>query len=234
MLAGPRWRGDRYRAVRSVNIAPAISGAALSGYAQAVPSWLRATLRFLNADLGYYVPNPFQSPPRIIYLSDGGHSDNLGLYALIRRECQQVIAVDAEYEPNATGGKESKYEFEGYRKLVKAIEGERIAMVTLRDGFDIAKFQSAEPFFEGELKYTGSGQTGTLLYIKLAFDRAHTEQVPADVREYAATQHPRFPHDPTTSQSYAPEQFRAYQKLGHYITCRATARSALRTASCSP
>ena len=32
---------------------------------------------------------------KYVYLSDGGHFDNLGIYELIRRRCRFVIASDA-------------------------------------------------------------------------------------------------------------------------------------------
>src|SRR5262249_61628658 len=31
-----------------------------------------------------------------VYLTDGGHIDNLGVYELLRRRCRFIIAVDAE------------------------------------------------------------------------------------------------------------------------------------------
>ena len=34
-----------------------------------------------------------------IFLTDGGHIDNLGIYELLRRRCQLIIAVDAEADP---------------------------------------------------------------------------------------------------------------------------------------
>jgi hypothetical protein len=48
------------------------------------------------------------------FLSDGGHSENLGAFSLIRRHCKDIIIVDAEEDKN--------YVFEGYiilRSLVK-------------------------------------------------------------------------------------------------------------------
>ncbi len=56
-----------------------------------------------------------------IYLSDGGHQENLGVYPLIRRQCQNIIIVDAEYDSN--------YEFGAYFKLKHAVEQEmRVTM----------------------------------------------------------------------------------------------------------
>ena len=31
-----------------------------------------------------------------MYLTDGGHIENLGVYELLRRHCRVIIAVDAE------------------------------------------------------------------------------------------------------------------------------------------
>ena len=31
-----------------------------------------------------------------VYLTDGGHIENLGIYELLRRRCRVIIAVDAE------------------------------------------------------------------------------------------------------------------------------------------
>jgi hypothetical protein len=31
-----------------------------------------------------------------VYLTDGGHIENLGIYELLRRRCRLIIAVDAE------------------------------------------------------------------------------------------------------------------------------------------
>ena len=36
----------------------------------------------------------------LVYLTDGGHIENLGIYELLRRRCQLVIAVDAEADPD--------------------------------------------------------------------------------------------------------------------------------------
>ena len=48
-----------------------------------------------------------------LYLSDGGHSENLAAFPLVRRVCENIILVDAEYDPN--------YTFEAYFKLKEAL-----------------------------------------------------------------------------------------------------------------
>ena len=51
-----------------------------------------------------------------IYLSDGGHSENLAAFPLVRRLCENIILVDAEYDP--------QYTFEAYFKLKDALARE--------------------------------------------------------------------------------------------------------------
>jgi len=39
-----------------------------------------------------------------VYLSDGGHFENLGIYELVRRRCARIICVDAGADPRRTFG----------------------------------------------------------------------------------------------------------------------------------
>jgi hypothetical protein len=45
-----------------------------------------------------------------VYLTDGGHIENLGLYELLRRRCKLIIAVDAEADPEMSFGSLVKLE----------------------------------------------------------------------------------------------------------------------------
>jgi len=49
-----------------------------------------------------------------VYLSDGGHFDNLGVYELIRRRCKYIIVSDAGADP--------KYQFRDLTDLVQKIQ----------------------------------------------------------------------------------------------------------------
>ncbi len=103
---------------------------------------LRQIATAFNLDLGRYIPNPrlkrsakqiahwvsplahlFGRPHYArdadgthIYLSDGGHSENLGAFSLVRRLCREIIIVDAEED---TG-----YGYDAYFKLKGALERE--------------------------------------------------------------------------------------------------------------
>ena len=215
----------RQKTVESVNIAPAISGAAISGYAQQGSSpwsrWLLRALRIANIDLGYFVPNVFAPRPRSIYLSDGGHSDNLGLYALIRRKCERVLAVDAEEEKGAGKG---EYEFLALTKLQKALDLEGIGQIKMDGAFTPKSFEPAKPLLTGTVNYRDQNVSpAALVYVKLALDRRAMSRLPQAVRDYASDEHLRFPHDPTVEQQYTEDRFIAYRELGWYVTCNARA-----------
>ena len=98
----------------------AISGAAFSSNMGAnTIKPLIATLAMLNIRLGYWLRNPrklgasaawgafsnfyflemfgmLNEKRHSVYLSDGGHIENLGIYELLRRRCKVIIALDAE------------------------------------------------------------------------------------------------------------------------------------------
>ena len=108
--------------------AMAISGAAASANMGAnTIKPLIMTLALLNVRLGFWLPNPrvvaasktrsyikqffdqfyfyyelrgeLNEERDIVYVTDGGHVENLGVYELLRRRCRLIIAVDAEADP---------------------------------------------------------------------------------------------------------------------------------------
>lgn len=124
------------------NRAIAVSGAAADSSQSSTPAE-RVLNSGFNLDLGYHIPNYGRGSPFFdylipfpfylwfgnsqadargtdIYLTDGGHSDNLAAYSLIRRGCHNIVIVDAEHDPN--------YEFESYRRLKTAVR-EELGMV---------------------------------------------------------------------------------------------------------
>jgi hypothetical protein len=120
----------------------AFSGAALDFNKQTNHPSSRQMATALNVDLGRYIPNPRlkRSAAQIahwisplthlagrphyardadgthIYLSDGGHSENLGVFSLVRRLCREIIIVDAEEDPG--------YGYDAYFRLKGALERE--------------------------------------------------------------------------------------------------------------
>jgi hypothetical protein len=131
--------GSSDRLTHDLATVAAISGAAMDNQTELNGNGARILWSLLNMDLGHYIDNPnsdyanlsyqgflpmglyYLSPAYQrdrrgfrIYLTDGGHSDNLAAYALVRRICKNITIVDAEHDPS--------YEFEGYFKLKQGLK----------------------------------------------------------------------------------------------------------------
>jgi hypothetical protein len=139
-----------------------------------------------------------------VYLSDGGHFENLGLYEMVRRRCRFVLALDSGCDPDFT-----------YDDLGNAIRKIRIDLGIPID-FDDAQ---SRPLKErrkrcavGTIRYSavdGPGTDGRLIYLKPML--LGTE--PPDVASYAAA-HPAFPHQTTAEQWFDESQTESYRSLG--------------------
>jgi len=193
-----------------------------------------------NTDLGYYISNPhpeagksFRSWKRAlplpfylaipnyrdkvgtdIYLTDGGHSDNLATYSLVRRMCGEIIVVDAEHDPG--------FEFGGLKRLKKRLFAE------MGVGFDIPEtLDPAHPVRTGMIGSFPVQYPNELInrkiavhYIKLSIDESRLNQYSPAVREYYerhgrnGDRDNRFPQQSTSDLNYNTGQFLAYRDLG--------------------
>ncbi len=214
----------------------AISGAAASANmgSNTVRS-LTPTLAFLNVRLGYWLSNPrsptnswgtgfFKRPleklyllreilglldekSSKVYLTDGGHIENLGVYELLKRGCQLIVAVDAEADPAMA-----------FPSLLKL---ERYARIDLGVTIDLPweriarnNASSASHAVAGTIRYPG-GVKGVMIYIKASLS--------GDERDYVTdyhARHPAFPHEATSDQFFTEEQFEVYRSLGFHATDR--------------
>jgi hypothetical protein len=149
-----------------------------------------------------------------IYLSDGGHFDNLGLYEMVRRRCRCIVVVDAGCDP------EMKFEDLGnavrksYIDFGVSIDFRKIE-IQARQNPPVAgaRFGLAAISYPRSSQDGSRPRTGWLLYIKPTY-YCTTEGV--DVRGYASD-HPTFPHESTTDQWFSESQLEAYRALGAHI-----------------
>lgn len=223
----------------TLGTAMAISGAAASpnmGY-HSSPT-LTFLLTLFNARLGWWLGNPgkagdetcMDESPKdalsalfseafgrtdrnhpYVYVSDGGHFENLGLYEMVRRRCSLIVVVDAGADPLC-----------GFQDLSSAIRKVRsdfgipIEIPPHDDRFifsRVAATKDARVALIGSIRYDvadGDVQPGTLVYIKPAF---YDQSEPLDVVNYAAA-HPEFPHESTADQFFSESQFESYRALG--------------------
>ena len=246
-----RYGGDRGI---SVGTAMAISGAAASpnmGYhSSPVVAFL---LTLFNARLGWWLGNPgpagqetfhdyyVRRPVRwllrelrgktdrtaeYVYLSDGGHFENLGLYEAIRRRCRYVVVSDVGCDPEAT--------FEDLGNAIRKIRIDMGIAIDFQNGLPIySRAQAAEKDFPATdarhyalatIRYSevDSGPDGPrvpdgiLLYLKPAV----YGREPVDVRNYA-TKHRDFPHETTADQWFSEPQLESYRALGLHVVDKA-------------
>jgi predicted acylesterase/phospholipase RssA len=220
--------------------AMAISGAAFSssmGAATIKP--LTPTLAILNIRSGYWLRNPrflnkrkgnffanfyfigemlgsLDENKKSVYLTDGGHIDNLGLYELLRRRCHVIIAVDAEQDAQM-----SFNSFINLQRYARIDLGIRIELPwqtihdTTQKAGEVLDAGQRTPHQGphcaiGEIQYPG-GQYGVLIYIKSSLTGDENDYI-RHYREH----YPMFPHESTLDQFFTEEQFEVYRALGFH------------------
>jgi hypothetical protein len=244
----------------SLGTAVAVSGAAASpnmGYHSSPLVTFLLTL--FNVRLGWWLGNPgpagggtFNKPgpglafrPIIaemlgltddrnpyVYLSDGGHFENLGLYEMVLRRCRFIVCSDGSADPT--------YNFEGLGNAISKvrvdlgvpIKFDRVFIFP--KGYELAKDLGEERWYcaigrvcyscvdvvdsppagaeDGEEgKPAPSVPDGLILYIKATLTGGESK----DIYNYASA-HKDFPHESTGDQMYSEEQFESYRELGSH------------------
>jgi len=151
-----------------------------------------------------------------VYLSDGGHFENLGLYEMVRRRCRFIVVSDA--------GADKDFQFEDLGNAVRKIWidlGIRVHFTGLnalrnRARKNVDYGPGLPPYHAvGTIDYPaadgGESECGTILYLKPCFHRNRIVNV--GVRNYAAL-NPDFPHESTADQFFSESQFESYRALG--------------------
>jgi hypothetical protein len=218
----------------NLGLAMAISGAAASpnmGYHSSAPVAILMTV--FNVRLGQWLGNPRnretsgRATPRMglwclvnelfggtnddaayVYLSDGGHFENMGLYELVKRRCGLIILCDAEVDPN--------YTFEGLGNAIRKCRidlGIDIDLDTSAIVPDKTSGQSTQHYAVGTIHYAYAdikAPMGTIIYFKASL--AGNEST--DVKNYKKA-HDAFPHESTVDQWFSESQFESYRQLGY-------------------
>lgn len=210
--------------------------------------WIRSPgtlvpLRWLSALSWRFLPKPLMLTSEASavffggdrpwwYLSDGGHFENTGVYALIKRELDFIILSDASCDP--------RYEFGDVENLVRKARidfGAEIDFYTRDEASqlftsdcegltvlspeDVANNHSCRGVLLARIRYRerlavqSDGQRvpvrpeGTLLVVKPNLHNA----LDVDVLAYAQ-KHEDFPHESTGDQSFDEAQWESYHRLG--------------------
>lgn len=157
-----------------------------------------------------------------VYLSDGGHFDNLGLYEMVGRGCRFILVVDA-------AGDDSNLAV-ALRKI-RIDLGVEITMHGLGGlSHDKADRKATARWAWGEVDYSNlawrrcnpsnnrvaddnnaKDNKGILLCVRPVLLKDGGES--ADVRDYAA-QNVEFPYESILDQQFEESQFESYRRLG--------------------
>jgi hypothetical protein len=143
---------------------------------------------------------------KFLYVTDGGHVENLGLYELLRRRCRTIVCLDA------AGGSTTRLSTLGEAVALAPRVGACIE-IDPHDLIEVEDGCNRRNHVVGRIRYDGENEpSGWLIYGKALV----TSECPWDVRAYAAKDE-RFPVHPTGDQAYGGETFDAYQALGHHV-----------------
>jgi hypothetical protein len=144
---------------------------------------------------------------RWLYVTDGGHYENLGLVEALRRGPDHLIVVDASGE--APG------EFTALGQAISLARSELGVQISI-DPSDLkpdpVSHQCKAPYVKGTFTYPEK-QTADhhLFYLKLAVPT----DAPWDIIAYQQ-KHGTFPTDSTLQQLYDDQEFEAYRELGYH------------------
>ncbi|HWC11173.1 MAG TPA: hypothetical protein VG455_08120, partial [Acidimicrobiales bacterium] len=231
--------------------AMAVSGAAVaSAMGRHSKGALNSVLAAANVRLGVWLPSPdhvaavtqrtawrlrtrslayllwevlgrYDPAAPLLYLTDGGHYENLGLVELLRRHCRVVACFDA------SGGPGTLIEAMrlAYEELGVTITFPPGALDSVRSPAE-SRGRATDPHAAMDTLTARTAAAdvivGTVSYREppngvLVYGRAIlTPETPDPVRFYAAD-HPRFPNDPTGDQWFDADQFDNYLMLGRHV-----------------
>ena len=152
------------------------------------------------------------------YLSDGGHFENTGVYALLRQEAELIVVADCGADPN--------YRFNDLENLIRRARIDLSADIVLLKPCvdadwpyvgvfgslnDLASTNSQACLALARIDYE-SGLRGHMVLVKPNM----SAELPVDLVNFKAA-NPLFPQQPTTDQFFDEAQWESYFRLGAEI-----------------
>jgi hypothetical protein len=230
----------------SLGTAVAASGAAVSTNmgSKTMSSALSLLLALFNVRLGIWAPTPnkerwYETQPRLwpfyllrealsqtndlgpyCYLTDGGHFDNTGLYALIERGCRYIMVVDDGADVGPCFGdmgnaiRRCRIDFGAEIAFGDAVE----RFLGAKDGglTTVHYARGTIRYAETHLRMLGwsdeeiTDPTARIVWVKPTVTGRDT----VDVRQYKL-ENDVFPQQTTSDQWYDESQFESYRALGY-------------------
>jgi hypothetical protein len=237
-----KWRARLNRIdVEHVSSWMATSGAAVaSAMGRSSLGTTNALMAAINADLGVWLPNlrlvqshpdyVFRRPTfghlgkeifglygthdRYVFITDGGHWDNLGIVELLRRRCDEIYCVDASADPPYSFAtlrqaltlasleleQDLDVDFTKVLTYLKPENDDDILPRTNVTTFEIELADCTAPPLDGD--HPRPRRRVTIHYLKLQA----SQDMGINLRRYAIAD-PKFPRYSTAQQLLTPQQF---------------------------
>ena len=163
----------------------------------------------LGAGYDDLIPEMLGYEGRRVYVSDGGHYDNLGLLAMLRTKCAEVWSVDASPEPQGDAAE--------LRRVLDIAKDELGVNVAI----DLDRFGAGQDGLYRATHASGTitykdGSQGRLIVVKCGLTTDDTDEL----KRRRITDR-GFPHHSTfLKQAYGKDRFDAYRRLGRDATVR--------------
>lgn len=171
------------------------------------------------------VCNSYGFHRRYLYVSDGGHWDNLGLVELLRRGCTDIICISAAGDGTDSFGTIAEaialareelgvdiaLDPSTLRPPVKAAAPAPQRELRRKTNKTKADHFAKESFVVSSYRWSSGTATGRILYIETAL----TPDLPFDVHGFAESE-AVFPDDSTADQVFNHRQFEAFRALGYH------------------
>jgi hypothetical protein len=150
-----------------------------------------------------------------VYLSDGGHFENLGLYEMILRRCRLIVVSDASTDPS--------YDFQGLAMAIRQIRVDFGVPIDMRKmSFGSSPDIDHNYCAAGTIRYSCVDKAnksdkdalydGVLIYIKPSLIGGE----PRDILNYHRD-NPTFPEETIADQWFSESQFESYRALGNHM-----------------
>lgn len=200
------------------------SGAPASFPAGRRPGYPRRRIGYLLKEVfGVHDPEDLY-----VYVTDGGHWENLGLLELLRRDCAEVFCFDASGSGPGSLATLAEATTLAAQELGVTVELDVEPLRALRSGEGFETYVHRN--VTAGIVRAADGGIGLLWYARAAL----TEDCPPRLLAYREKT-PIFPNHPTTDQFFDTEQFETYRLLGrvtaqrHLLPLREHLFEALRT-----
>jgi hypothetical protein len=153
------------------------------------------------------------------YLSDGGHFENTGVYALFKREVEFIVVVDGGCDPDFTYGdlenlvRKARIDFDTEVRFYTSVQAAGLFTLPVSDLVilspeELADHQTRRGALLARVTYR-SGREGTLVVVKPCLHRS----LELDLLAYAH-RNSSFPQQGTGDQSFDEAQWESYHRLG--------------------